>query len=92
MNEVTEEMKKNAMEDGWSPKEVEKGYSIFTSNDIGNGAAYKASTKAKAGESLYRDIVYPITKEFREQLHGEPAFSLMKQTDECVCPVFVQMS
>lgn len=33
--------------------------------------AYKASTKAKAGESLYRDIVYPITKEFREQLHGE---------------------
>lgn len=31
--------------------------------------AYKASTKA--GESLYRDIVYPITKEFREQLHGE---------------------
>lgn len=33
--------------------------------------AYKASTKAKAGESLYRDIVYPITKEFREQLYGE---------------------
>lgn len=33
--------------------------------------AYKASTKTKAGESLYRDIVYPITKEFREQLHGE---------------------
>ena len=33
--------------------------------------AYKASTKARDGESAYRDIVYPITKEFREQLHGE---------------------
>ena len=33
--------------------------------------AYKASTKARDGESAYRDIVYPITKEFREQLFGE---------------------
>lgn len=33
--------------------------------------AYKASNKAKGGESAYHDIVYPITKEFREQLYGE---------------------
>lgn len=33
--------------------------------------AYKSSTKARDGESAYRDIVYPITKEFREQLFGE---------------------
>ncbi len=32
--------------------------------------AYKAA-KVKAGESAYRDIVYPITKEFREKLFGE---------------------
>ncbi len=37
MNEVIEEMKKNAMESGWSPEQVEKGYSIFISNDVGNG-------------------------------------------------------
>ena len=42
----------------------------------GNGVfvsmpAYKASNKAKGGESAYHDIVYPITKEFREQLYGE---------------------
>ena len=33
--------------------------------------AYKAATSAKNGESAYKDIVYPITKEFREQLFGE---------------------
>lgn len=33
--------------------------------------AYKARTGAKDGESVYHDIVYPITKEFREQLYGE---------------------
>ena len=27
--------------------------------------------KARDGENVYRDIVYPITKEFREQLHAE---------------------
>ena len=32
--------------------------------------AYKAA-KVKASESAYCDIVYPITKEFREQLYGE---------------------
>lgn len=40
MNEVTEEMKKNAMESGWSPEQVEKGYSIFTSDDVGSGATH----------------------------------------------------
>lgn len=33
--------------------------------------AYKAAAGAKNGESAYKDIVYPITKEFREQLFGE---------------------
>ena len=33
--------------------------------------AYKSSTRARDGESSYKDIVYPITKEFREQLYGE---------------------
>lgn len=33
--------------------------------------AYKARAGAKDGESAYHDIVYPITKEFREQLYGE---------------------
>ena len=32
--------------------------------------AYKAA-KVKDGESNYRDIVYPITREFREKLYGE---------------------
>lgn len=40
MNEVTEEMKRKAMERGWSPEKVEKGYSIFTRNDVGNGATH----------------------------------------------------
>lgn len=33
--------------------------------------AYKSITKARGGENSYKDIVYPITKEFREQLYGE---------------------
>lgn len=33
--------------------------------------AYKSSTKARGGESSFREIAYPITKEFREQLFGE---------------------
>ena len=40
MNEVTEEMKEYAIDSGWSPEQVEKGYSIFTSNDVGNGATH----------------------------------------------------
>lgn len=33
--------------------------------------AYKSSTKARGGENSFREIAYPITKEFREQLFGE---------------------
>lgn len=33
--------------------------------------AYKSSTKARNGENSFREIAYPITKEFREQLFGE---------------------
>lgn len=40
MNEVTEEMKKQAIEDGWSLEQVEKGYFIVGSNKIGNGATH----------------------------------------------------
>ena len=43
----------------------------FTNGEFVSMPAYKASTKARDGESAYRDIVYPITKEFREQLFGE---------------------
>ncbi len=40
MNEVTEETKRNAIEGGWSKEQVEKGYDIFSSKDVGNGATH----------------------------------------------------
>ena len=40
MNEVTEEMRRKAIEYGWSPEQVEKGYAIFSRNKVGNGATH----------------------------------------------------
>lgn len=39
MKEITEEMVKQAVEDGWSEEDARHGYAIFTSN-FGNGAEH----------------------------------------------------
>lgn len=39
MHEVTEEVVKELVEEGWSEQEIRRGYSVFTS-DCGNGALH----------------------------------------------------
>lgn len=40
MKVVTEEMRRKAMEYGWSSEQVKKGYAIFSRNKVGNGATH----------------------------------------------------
>lgn len=40
MKVVTEEMRRKAMEYGWSSEQVKKGYTIFSRNKVGNGATH----------------------------------------------------
>lgn len=76
MNEVTEEKKELARQDGWTLKEIEKGYGIFCSHDVGNGAAHieridclmKFDSDDEAAEyaervdgiKLIHDIAFPV--------------------------------
>lgn len=40
MNEVTDEVKKDAIDGGWTEEQVLNGYDIFSSHDVGNGATH----------------------------------------------------
>lgn len=46
--------------------------------------SYKAKQSGKSGKGEYRDIVYPITREFREELYGAvmDAYELAKEGQE----------
>ena len=44
--------------------------------------AYKVQARGKGGDSEYHDIVFPITKDFREQLYGEILNSYYEKKQE----------